>query len=73
MKNVKFQESLNIFNDFLIEWNVNPLSESEAKDWITGGESIDKIKELALELRSEEQYYKAESRDSHRQFYESIN
>lgn len=71
MKNLQFQESLNIFNDFLTEWNINPLSESEAKDWINGGESIDKIRELAFELRSEEQSYKAESRDSHRQFYKS--
>lgn len=72
MKNAEFQESLDIFNDFLNEWNIEPLTENEAQDWgIVGGESISKIRELASDLRSEEQSCRAEANDSYRQFYES--
>lgn len=72
MTNLEFQKSLDMFNQFLINWDIEPLSEAEAKDWgIVGGESEERIKELAQDLASEEQSYKAEAKDSHRQFYES--
>lgn len=73
MKNAQFQESVDLFNDFLNDWNIEPIVEAEAEDWgIIGGETYDQIRNLAHEFRSEMQSCRAEAKDSYRQFYESV-
>lgn len=72
MENTQFQEALAMFNHFLINWDIEPLNETEARDWgLDGNETEYGIRNLAFDFRSEMQSCRAEAKDSYRQFYES--
>jgi hypothetical protein len=73
MENTQFQEALAMFNHFLINWDIEPLDETEAQDWgLVGDETEYGIRNLAFDFRSEMKSCKAEAKDSDRQFYESV-
>lgn len=73
MENTQFQEALAMFNHFLINWDIEPLDETEAQDWgLVGDETEYGIRSLAFDFRSEMKSERASARDDYRANYEDI-
>jgi hypothetical protein len=73
MENTQFQEALAMFNHFLINWDIEPLDETEAQDWgLVGDETEYVIRSLAFDFRSEMKSERASERDDYRANYEEI-
>ena len=64
MKNLL--QTLETLNEMLEENNISAMSISEAKDWISGDESYEQLKDIVNTLFSEYQTTKAENRNSWR-------
>lgn len=61
------EDAINLFNEFLEELGVHPLSEKELQDWdIRGGESYDQLYEWARDLASEIHTEKCASKNAWR-------